>query len=701
MTRPRSLAVALVVAWAGAACTTGPVAAPATETSARLSDTAGGGSTSDGAPDAVAPLDAPLDLADNDTPVAVDFDAGAPRSADALGDTEPLADTPPDVPPTDSVIGDPTDSQTAELDAAADALTDDAGDAAPFDAIDGVALETASALDALDTGPAVDSDAVPLPDAATAAWGKPVMPADLPQAAFADVTLAYGLTPSASVAPCVAVADFDNNGREDFLIVKYSGPKAIIHAVLLSAAAPVHVESPFDTAIIQPNFGCSVADLNGDAKPDLLVGGYSGSAFYLGDGAGGFVDKSTEWMPYITDFAAFSIQPADLDGDGDLDIFVGAGFDPPSCTALDCKFTETDLVCIVNPPPPNTPKLQDRVLIRGPGLPYVDETPKWNVPGGGTQTVALALDVDDDGKVDLLVGDDFGGHRLLHNKGGTFASFATDIGFHAYAGAMGWTIGEFDGDGLFDVVLAESGPTPLYVQKAPQDGKPFQVEDNGGELGSWWPMWGASAWAPLAADFDHDGQDDLQLGASVNFSPEKAADFKAVCGSSKTNPSANPFAGETSIDVLLLRKPGKGFTPFAMPAGQHPHVVMLEQRLIDLDADGDLDIVQSRPGPSMMASRSRILRNDLVKQGKSIQIVVKGKGLNQDALGTTVTATIGGKTRTRWLNGGSWGATPARFAHFGLGTDAKATDVTVRWPDGSKTPIGDVVGGETKAATWK
>ncbi len=695
-----------LLAMAATACSTESPGTADVTADAALTDTGKIGAVQDGATAEVAVQDsAPLDAATSsidtdaagidglaDTQATLDGDGPAAEAADDLT-SEGVQDAPGDVAPDAPASVDATSTVDANA-----APTPDGGDA---DLTDAAAIADSADASATDAAATIDAspDLSETVDAPKQPWGKPVMPADLPSAAFVDVTADYGLDPAGNVAPCVAVADFDDNGRQDILIVKFNGPKAVIHTVLLGAGAPVHVDSAFDMTVIQPNFGCSTADMDGDAKPDLLIGGYSGSAVYLGNGKGGFVDATADWMPYITDFAAFSTQPADLDGDGDLDIFVGAGFDPPSCDALDCTFTESDLVCTVDPPPPKSAKLQDRVLIRQASLPLVDETPKWNVPGGGTQTVALALDVDDDGKLDVLVGDDFGSHRLLHNKGGTFTSYATDVGFHPYAGAMGWTVGEFDGDSLFDVVLAESGPLPVYVQKTPAGGKPFKFEDNGGELGSWWPLWGASEWAPLAADFDHDGQEDLQIGASVNFSPEKAANFKTVCGSSKLG--ADPFAGETSIDVLFLRKPTKGFTPLAMPAGKHPHVVMLEQRLIDLDADGDLDIVQSRPGPSMMASRTRVLRNDLVKAGQSMQVVVRGKGLNQDALGTTITAKIGGKTRTRWLNGGSWGATPTRFAHFGLGGDAKATDVVVKWPDGTKTAVGDVLAGQTKLVTWK
>ncbi|MSP90326.1 MAG: CRTAC1 family protein [Myxococcales bacterium] len=538
------------------------------------------------------------------------------------------------------------------------------------------------------------------PDVATAPTSPSVDPETLPLAAFTDVTAQYGVDPAKWHEYCVAVADFDGNGREDFVVIERVNTKATVHAALLGPGAPVHVMTDLDTSLTSASFGCSAVDMDGDAKPDLIFGGYSGASVYGGNGKGGFVDKTKEWMPYITDYAAFSVQPADLDGDGDLDLYIGAGFEPPPCSGLSCQYTESDLVCSFAVFPP-TKKMNDRVLIQGSKLPMADVTDAWQVPTGGNQTVVLALDVDEDGKMDILAGDENDGHRLLRNLGGKFAVHDVDIGFHPWAAAMGWAVGDLNGDGLFDLVLADAGPTPAYLQAAAKPGKPAQFLDGGGTLGVWGPSWGASAWSPLIADLDLDGLDDLLLGISVNMTAEQLAEFVSSCG--LTMGKQNPFSSKPSIDVLYTHGKGPALVATALPHGPYAHGLFVDHRLIDLDADGDLDVVQTRPGPSMKPSaRVRILRNDLAKQGKYMVVVVEGKGLNRDALGTRVTAKVNGSVRKRWLNGsGGWGGSSTRFAHFGLGGADQATDVTVHWPDGTKTLVGDVAAGATKTAVWK
>lgn len=612
---------------------------------------------------------------------------------DAAAEPGDVSDPPPDLdidgagPPQCDVLCTDAPDAVSATDAA---LLADAGDAG--------AQGEVNPADGDSSAPEVNADVADVSPTDAGAPGQPIMPVVLPEAAFTDATTAYGINPDKVHGACVATADFDANGREDFAVVELSGTKARIHTVLLFDGPAKHVFTDIDTTVLVPNFGCSAVDMTADGKADLLMGGFSGAGLYVGNGQGGFADATTAWMPFINDSVTFSIVPVDLDGDLDLDVFVGAGFSPPPCESLKCQWTPTDLLCIVVPPLKLTPQLQDRVLIQGAKLPLVDATAEWNVPPGGTQTVVLPFDVDADGKMDLLVGDDFGTHRVLHNLGGTFKAYETEVGFHSFAGSMGWTVGDLDGNGAIEFVLAESGPTPVYEMVAKKPGTPMTVKDRGGEFGIWWPTWGASAWTPIVADLDHDGHDDLYLGITANFTPEMAADFINLCETSKVGQTANPFQDVTSLDVLFTHAPGGGFVAHKLPAGQHPHVVMIDQKVIDLDGDGDLDLVQTRPGPSVVpTSRVRIMRNDLEKKGGSAVVLLQGKGKNTDAIGAVVRGKVGGQWRTRWLGGAaSFAGMPTRRAHFGLGSAAAVTDVEVTWPGGAKTVVGSVAAGGVK-----
>ncbi|MSP90366.1 MAG: CRTAC1 family protein [Myxococcales bacterium] len=644
------------------------------------------------AADAVSPPGASSDLADVAPARAADATRAAEDSLDAVdGSTSPLPDalaTGPDAALPDAI------ETTADVPAVSTEIIDSTS-------------EMQQSADTLDT---LASDAADAPDANTAPpdLTKPVPqdPTLLPPAPFADLTTDFGFDPLKIHGACVGVADFDSNGRDDFLVIEVSGKKATIHAVLLGATLPVHVFTAFDTTLLLPTTGCSIADMDSDGKPDLIAGGHAGAALYFGDGKGGFVDKSEAWLPYIMDFATLTIAPVDLDGDGDLDLFVGAGVTPvtpsgggPACGSLVCDYVDDDFVCTMKVKFPEAPQeLQDRVLIRGAQLPMTDETKAWNVPLGGIWSNVMPIDIDADGKMDVVVGDDFGAHRLLHNVGGKFTEYLADIGFHNYGHAMGWSVGDLNADGLADLVMADAGPNPVFVRKAKADaGVPFTFVDEGGARGVWGPTWTASTWSPLLADFDHDGRDDLMMGVSIATTLEQFPSAAAGCLGTKQK----PYDGHPNPDLLFLSNgSGTTFKPHKFPNGPYSHFAMVTQAVIDLDDDGDLDLVQTRPNVNMTAG-VRIMRNDVPKLGKSFVVKVTGKGGNLDALGTVVKATIGGVVRTRWLNGtGGTGGTRSRMAHFGLGGAEKATDVTILWPDGKLTKLGDVAAGQTQGATW-
>ncbi len=542
-------------------------------------------------------------------------------------------------------------------------------------------------------------------DAAPVVIG-PIDPETLPFAAFTNVTADYGIDPNKSHGICVAVADLDSNGREDLLMVERTGTKAKVHTILLGPGQPVHVWTEFDTTMLLPTSGCVLVNMDDDAKPDLLVGGPSGAALYTGDGKGGFVDASAEWLPYVMNFTAWAIAPVDLDADGDLDLFIGAGspsFDTsnpgpgPACGSNKCGYFDNDFVCALATKEPNIADLQDRVLIRGPKLPMVDQTKTWDVPPAGILSAPLPFDVDKDGKMDVYLANDFGEHYLLRNLGGAFERHDVDIGFYPYAHGMGWGMGDFNLDGLPDLVLPDVGPSPVYMQVKAAPNLPVAFVDKGGELGFWGPSWSASIWSPMVADFDHDGLEDILVGGALNTAPKDLPAVTAGC----TKNGILPFGGHPNIDMLYMAQPGGGFLAQRFASGPESHFMAIAQAVVDLDADGDLDLLQSRPGFNL-TSRIRVWRNDLPKQGGSCRVVVQGKPGNRDALGAIVTAQIGGKTRTRWLTGGGgFGSNRTRIAEFGLGGATKATGVVVTWPNGSQTAVGDVAAGVTQLVVWK
>ena len=159
------------------------------------------------------------------------------------------------------------------------------------------------------------------------------------------------------------------------------------------------------------------ATIDGDGHPDLFVTRWRSYALYRNRGDGTFEDATDAWglggrRDWPTS-AAF----ADLDGDGDLDLYV-------------CHYAAWDLD---NPRLCRDPKPTGRTSTAARSLPRPCPTTSsamtaagsWTSrprPGSSTATAAASgsspRDLDDDGRIDLFVANDSSANFLFRNLGG-------------------------------------------------------------------------------------------------------------------------------------------------------------------------------------------------------------------------------------------------------------------------------------------
>ena len=294
------------------------------------------------------------------------------------------------------------------------------------------------------------------------------------------------------------------------------------------------------------------ADLDADGDLDLVIANeFEPNILLLNDGTGRFEDGSDRLPSADRDSEDVAI--ADFDGDGDLDVVV---------------VTEDDVV-------------NEYYLNDGAGR-FTDAGDRW--PVDGTSNAVLAADLTGDGAPDLLVGNN-GQNRLLVNDGtGHFADETAARLPERDDVTQDLELGDVAGDGDLDLIVGN------------EDDNRLMINDGSGTFRD-----AAPDAIPLIdppeetreADFgDVDGDGDLDLiFANVRL-----------------------FVPDAVRQNRLLLNDGSGrftdATARRLPADDQSS---LDADFVDLDGDGDLDVVTSNvlfDGESIGSAPYGVLLND-------------------------------------------------------------------------------------------
>lgn len=248
--------------------------------------------------------------------------------------------------------------------------------------------------------------------------------------------------------PGLAVGDVNGDGLEDFII----GGSALVHTSIL-----IQNEngSFFESLLIKKkemyseDEGLLLFDVDNDSDLDLYIvsGSYEhaleserySDRLYLNDGTGVFTNSDG----IIPDVRASGscVRAADIDGDGDLDLFVGGR--------------------VITGSYPFSPK---SYIFRNDDGVFVNATGEIcsSLSQGGMITDALWTDVDNNGTSDLIVVGEFMSITIYKNTNGKLGKLKNS-GLDDYTGWWNSINGaDFDRDGDTDYVVGNLGLNNIY-----------------------------------------------------------------------------------------------------------------------------------------------------------------------------------------------------------------------------------------------
>ena len=254
----------------------------------------------------------------------------------------------------------------------------------------------------------------------------------------------------------VAVLDYDRDGNEDLFVG--DGVRSVLyrndgHGHFTDVTEKAGLAKSATEGI--PATGLAAGDIDGDGYPDLFVTNAFGPARLFHNRGDGTFEETTATSGIAVPENMRSAAFADVDGDGDLDLFVGVTGD---------YYTQMpDPAFDANDGRQNFLYLND-----GHGR-FTDATKAWGLAGMTRWTLStLFQDYDQDGHEDLMATNDFGLKNLYRNEGGKrFVDVAKKTGTQARAYGMSGTWADFDGDGRPDLYATGTDTQWYFLHEYP------------------------------------------------------------------------------------------------------------------------------------------------------------------------------------------------------------------------------------------
>ncbi|SFE67801.1 FG-GAP-like repeat-containing protein [Nitrosomonas sp. Nm166] len=421
----------------------------------------------------------------------------------------------------------------------------------------------------------------------------------------AAITNPFGLSNVGYLASSSFV-DIDNDSDLDAFVGTSEG-NALFFKNTGTASNPIFAEpisNPFGLSSVNAFANPTFIDIDGDSDLDAFIGNYDGDTLFFRNT--GTTEDPIFGVPETNPFGLSGVgrymaSPTfiDIDGDGDLDAFIGSGGNYSN--------------------PDGTWFFRNIGTVNNPVFYRDSENPFGLSRVGGYINPPVFADIDGDSDLDAFIGSGAGDISFFQNIGEGNVPFfsASSLGVGEVGLNPEPAFADIDGDGDLDAFIGKSdsyydeeGGNTLFFENtgtvnspafAAPETNPFGLSDVG------------SFASPALVDIDSDGDLDVFIGndagnalffentGTVN-SPAFAAPETNPFGLSDTGEYATPvfvdidndgdldaFVGNAAGDAFFFQNTGTASSPaFAAPE-TNPFGLKGNPAFIDVDGDGDLD----------------------------------------------------------------------------------------------------------------
>ena len=486
-----------------------------------------------------------------------------------------------------------------------------------------------------------------------------------------------------SVGGGVAVLDYDGDGWVD-LFFTGGGSLAKRDGSILVEGHPAGFFRNFDAATMADvsaraglgsrgayTHGVSVADINADGFPDIIVAGFGAMQVWINTGDGAFTEQS-DLLGLHPDSWNVSPAAADIDNDGLVDVYVltyAEWLPDPERVCLNDK--QLHDIC----GPTMFPGARDVVFVNN-GQQFDDVSATAGIVEQNRGLGIVAADLDDNGFIDFVVVNDVQENQLYLNSGALPLSDDGVLGGIAYSdsgereGSMGIDLADFDGDG---------SPDLWYTNYTHQDNSLLRNVEGSGFVhcaGLFGLSGDSRSWVGFGTgfgDFNGDGWPDLYV----------------INGHVAYDRLDSPYFQPPQLFVNQQGERYRQISKNGGPYFDHDRSGR-GSAVLDWNNDGGLDLAVVHQNEPVA------LLTNQVASSVWLSVDLVGTTVERSAVGARVEVQTSGRPQTQWkISGGGYASHKDGRLLFAL-PDTNPVTVTVTWLGGVKEVHKDLSPGSYK-----